>query len=163
MLGPFTAIARRPWSLIEAFSHLADFTADLGGLHGRLVQLSVAGRDVRLSTEELDTLLPALVPLIRLMVLGAIETPVARLARRKAVAGEIMVRVADAPNLVVLDLHHDGIPLAEASVSSALATAEARLARLGGRLSRWPDGHGCSVTLPLGVDGGVTPASFRPA
>ncbi|MGD9739529.1 MAG: hypothetical protein AB7O56_08125 [Bauldia sp.] len=141
------------WLLGDALEHLRPFVSELAGLHGRLAMLQLLVPPVRLATEDVARIIPALLAVLRDTVLHQVEDPMTRLCAGKAPAATVVVEATVASAVLRLSVRDDGVPSTESA--SALA---ARIGTLGVAFTDAANGAR-SLAMPLRYwDGAISAA-----
>lgn len=142
-------IPARRWSLRRVVEHLAPEGEALAGLHGRSIAIMVdAPEDIRLTTSEVEALLPAIGRRLRDAVLLGIEDPMSRLASGRPLMGSVELRFRLAGDMLLAEILDDGAR----RIAAGRDRDTRRLAEAGGRAGIEPRAGGGTrawITLPL--------------
>jgi len=113
----------RLWSLPAALAHLKDFVADRAGQAGKSAVLEVDCPAMLVRREIVESVVPALVQLLRNAVEHGIEAPMDRLVAGKSLTAIVTISVAAEPSQLAFTVHDDGIGIEPARIAAAAVEA----------------------------------------
>lgn len=113
----------RLWSLPAALAHLKDFVADRAGQAGKSAVLEVDCLAILVRREIVESVVPALVQLLRNAVEHGIEAPMDRLVAGKSLTAIVTISVTTEPTQIAFTVHDDGVGIEPARIAAAAVEA----------------------------------------